>query len=154
MDAQTRIRRHEVLKNLYQRVNDCETLHSPSGLQGLGIHNRWRYSAISPMPFPASPGESPSKISNRHFCLRRWPSKSELPPTLWFPRKPHKRGTTLWHLRESLTRKQWWCRGRTSGRAMPSKHSTVCHGIWMLSGRTYRCSLLFWVLDHLIGGGK
>ncbi|KAJ5284001.1 hypothetical protein N7505_001981 [Penicillium chrysogenum] len=38
MDAQTLIRRHDVLKNLHQRVNDCESFFlSPSDLQGLGI---------------------------------------------------------------------------------------------------------------------
>lgn len=38
MDAQTLIRRHDVLKNLHQQVNDCESFFlSPSNLQGFGI---------------------------------------------------------------------------------------------------------------------
>lgn len=38
MDAQTLIRRHDVLKSLYQRVNDCESFFlSPCDLRCLGI---------------------------------------------------------------------------------------------------------------------
>ncbi|KOS41040.1 hypothetical protein ACN38_g8113 [Penicillium nordicum] len=84
MDAQTLIRRHDVLKNLHQRVNDCESFFlSPSDLQGLGIQAfRVGITEDSILQFhlcffPTSPGESPPKISNRQFeNIGPWPSKA------------------------------------------------------------------------------
>lgn len=82
MDAQT-LRRHDVLKNLHQRVNDCESFFlSPSDLQGLGIQafrvgiTEGSILQFHPCFFLPHP-ESPPKISNRHFeNIGPWPSKA------------------------------------------------------------------------------